>query len=61
MNRNEQNIEKYFGTAPCGGGFSMEGYWVWCGSVIKGEDGKYHMFASRWKKTLPFHPGWGVG
>ena len=39
-------------------GFSMDGYWVWCGSVVKGEDGRYHMFASRWRKTLPMHPGW---
>lgn len=40
------------------GGFSMEGYWVWCGSVVKGEDGRYHMFASRWPKKYPMHPGW---
>ncbi|TVY07649.1 glycosyl hydrolase family 43 [Paenibacillus cremeus] len=46
--------------APKDGGFRMEGYWVWCGSVVKGEDGKYHMFASRWPKTLPMHPGWLV-
>lgn len=32
----------------------MEGYWVWCGSVIKGEDGRFHMFASRWPKTVSF-------
>lgn len=38
-------------------GFRMEGYWVWCGSVIKAE-GRYHMFASRWPKTQPMHPGW---
>ncbi len=47
--------------APLHGGFKMEGYWVWCGSVIKGEDGRYHMFASRWKKTQPMHPGWLFG
>jgi hypothetical protein len=46
--------------APVGGGFQMEGYWVWCGSVIKGDDGMFHMFASRWPKKLPFHPGWMV-
>jgi lysophospholipase L1-like esterase len=28
-------------------GFRMDGFWVWCGSVVKGDDGKYHMFASR--------------
>ncbi|MFK7692033.1 glycoside hydrolase family protein [Paenibacillus sp. HJGM_3] len=52
-----------FGTwmpAPKNGGFRMEGYWVWCGSVVKGEDGRYHMFASRWPKSLPMHPGWIV-
>lgn len=46
--------------APRNGGFKMEGYWVWCGSVIKGEDNRYHMFASRWSKELPMHPGWLV-
>ena len=40
------------------GGFAMSGYWVWCGSVIKGEDGRYHMFASRWPRTQKFTPGW---
>ena len=44
--------------APCNGGFAMNGYWVWCGSVIKGEDDRYHMFAARWPKSLPFTPGW---
>ena len=38
--------------------YSEKDYWVWCGSVIKGDDGCYHMFASRWPKRLPFHPGW---
>jgi hypothetical protein len=44
--------------APLGGGFKMEDYWVWCGSVIKGEDGKYHMFASRWPKKYPMFSGY---
>ena len=46
--------------APVDGGFRMDGYWIWCGSVIRGEDGNYHMFASRWSKSLPMHPGWLV-
>jgi hypothetical protein len=46
------------GVVPRGGGFRMDGYWVWCGSVIKAEDGKYHMFASRWPRDITFHPGW---
>lgn len=39
-------------------GLWMEGYWCWDASVIKGDDGKYHMFASRWPKDITFHPGW---
>ncbi len=41
-----------------GGGFSLADYWVWCGSVIKGDDGRYHMFASRWPKKYPFFNGY---
>jgi len=44
--------------APVDGGFRMDGYWVWCGSVIRGEDGRYHMFASRWPKRYPFFEGY---
>ncbi len=40
--------------APVGGGFAMDDYWVWGSSVIKGNDGKYHMFADRWAKDLGF-------
>ncbi len=46
--------------APMGGGFRMEGYWVWCGSVVKDEEGRFHMFASCWPTWLPMHPGWIV-
>jgi hypothetical protein len=28
--------------------FSSQSYYTWCSSVIKGEDGKYYMFYSRW-------------
>lgn len=40
--------------------FQMEGYWVWGSSVVKSPDGKYHMYVSRFPKSLPFHPGWMV-
>lgn len=33
--------------APRNGGFAMDGYILWCSSVIKVGD-TYHMFASRW-------------
>lgn len=47
-----------FALAPCGGGLQMNNFWVWDGSVIKAEDNRYHMFASRWPKNITFHPGW---
>jgi hypothetical protein len=33
--------------APKNGGFAMDGYILWCSSVIKVGD-TYHLFASRW-------------
>ncbi len=31
-----------------------DGYYNWGASIIKGEDGSYHLFYSRWKKELKF-------
>lgn len=42
------------GKVPLAGGFSQEDYWVWGSSTVKGDDGLYHMYVSRWKKALPF-------
>jgi alpha-L-fucosidase len=44
--------------APVNGGFRDTNYWIWCGSVTHGNDGKYHMFASRWPRGLSFSPHW---
>ena len=35
--------------------FSSKDHYTWCSSIIKGEDGKYHMFYSRWShgKRVP--------
>lgn len=30
-------------------------YYNWCSSIIKGEDGKYHLFYSRWERSKKFH------
>jgi len=32
--------------------FKDPGYIVWCGSMIQGDDGKYHLFYSRWPEKL---------
>ncbi|MHC4871631.1 MAG: glycoside hydrolase family protein [Planctomycetota bacterium] len=47
-----------FKPAPVSGGYQDPDYWIWCGSVIKGDDGLYHMFASRWSHSLPFYTGY---
>ena len=46
-----------FAPVVSGSGFEMEGYFVWCGSVIK-EGGKYYLFAARWKKETLFPVGY---
>lgn len=52
--REEKALKDRLGVAPVGGGFEQKDYWVWGSSVIKGEDNKYHMFVSRWKKKYGF-------
>ena len=32
-------------------------YLVWCGSMVKSDDGKYHLFYSRWPRNLT-HKAW---
>jgi hypothetical protein len=44
--------------APVGGGFRMDDYWIWCGSVARDSAGLYHMFAARWPRELPFFSGY---
>jgi hypothetical protein len=58
--KNGNPIHDSLGVVPVDGGFKQEGYWVWGSSIVKGDDGKYHMYVSRWPKTLRFHPGWMV-
>lgn len=35
--------------------FTDKGYQVWCGSMVKGKDGKYYLFYSRWPENEPFN------
>jgi hypothetical protein len=37
--------------------FKTDGYYNWCSSILKGGDGKYHLFYSRWSKEYHF-TGW---
>jgi hypothetical protein len=40
--------------------FAEPGYHVWCGAPVKGGDGRYHLFYSRWPKRVGFAPGWAI-
>ena len=44
--------------APLDGGFAQPDHWVWCGSVIRDDRRRYHMFASMWSRRVPFNPNW---
>jgi hypothetical protein len=52
-----QIISFEYDRTPPESGFKMDGYWVWCGSLIK-VDSVYHLFASRWPKSGPFPEGY---
>ena len=53
------NMQKVFEFYPAvkGSGFAMDGYHIWCGSVLK-EGDTYYLFAARWKKEKSFHLGY---
>lgn len=42
----------HLGDAPVNGSFKRDDYIVWGGSVTKGDDGRYYMFASSWPKSV---------
>lgn len=44
--------------APVRGGFHFKNHWTWGGSVVRGEDGRYHLFVSVWPRGLPFLRGY---
>lgn len=55
---NEYNIGAMVQNVPKKNQLIDEGYYTWCGSYIKGNDGKYHVFYSRWKLEYGFVSGW---
>ena len=40
--------------------FAMDDYWLWCGSMAHDDTGLWHLFASRWPRSLPFFDGYKV-
>ncbi len=50
----QQDYRLKLGVVPMTAKFTEPGWSVWGGSLVKGEDGLYHMFYSRWETDL----GW---
>lgn len=45
---------------PAANRFAEKDYFVWCGAPVKGPDGNYHLFYSRWPVNVGFAPGWAL-
>lgn len=58
MEKQYMNGELTFDKIPIDGGFRMDGYWVWCGSVVEEPGNGFHMYAARWPKTHPMFEGY---
>ncbi|TWT85138.1 Glycosyl hydrolases family 43 [Planctomycetes bacterium CA13] len=51
---NHSGFHLQIGKAPLSAKFSSDTHSIWGGSLVKGGDGMYHMYYSRWEKKL----GW---
>ena len=51
------NFNKLIMKVPKHSIFKMEGYLVWCGTLVKGDDELYYLYFSRWPKSLG-HYAW---
>ncbi len=51
------DFQKCIQPIPLNSKFVDPGYYVWCGSMTKGDDGKYYLFYSRWPQREGFK-GW---
>jgi hypothetical protein len=51
------DFKKMIEPVPTSAKFEDPGYIVWCGTVVRGDEGKYHMLYSRWPRKLG-HYAW---
>nr|WP_299069023.1 glycoside hydrolase family protein [uncultured Allomuricauda sp.] len=49
---NDNIFHQNWEDSPVEGAFKMDDWIIWGGSVIKADNGKYYMYASRWPKKL---------
>lgn len=53
----DYDFSKMIQPVPTTAKFEDPGYIVWCGTMVRGDDGKYHLFYSRWPANLG-HYAW---
>lgn len=53
----ELNLSAWLQPAPESARFIDPDYYIWCGAMIRGDDGKYHLYYSRWPRRLG-HNAW---
>ncbi len=51
------DFSRWLQPVPAGAVFESPDWCIWCGSAVRGDDGKYHLFYSRWPSRLG-HYAW---
>ncbi len=51
------DVAKWIQPVPPTAKFGLDSFMVWCGSTVKGNDGKYYLFYSRWPRKAT-HMAW---
>ncbi len=51
------DFSRWLQPVPAGAVFEDPEFSIWCGSAVRGDDGKYHLFYSRWPRRLG-HKAW---
>lgn len=51
------NVQSWIQPVPTNAKFRLDSFMVWCGSCVKGDDGKYYLFYSRWPRSSK-HESW---
>jgi len=51
------DVSKWIQPVPASSKFGLDSFMVWCGSAVKGNDGKYYLFYSRWPRAST-HQAW---
>ncbi|MEI6467354.1 MAG: glycoside hydrolase family protein [Verrucomicrobiota bacterium] len=51
------DLSRWLQPVPASAIFEDPAYCIWCGSVVRGDDGRFHLFYSRWPRKLG-HKAW---